>query len=72
VTRQSPAGSQRVRVVSLAVAGGEAGAGHTFAQAAGAEEVLLLAAKLLVEQVVGDFDEAEDHVGGIEGVKWEG
>jgi len=48
---------------------GEAGSGHSFAESAVFEEVLFQAADLLIEQVVGYFDQADDHVGGDFGVR---
>ena len=49
-------------------AGGEAGAAHAFAQAAFFQEIPFEAAELLVEQVVGELDEADHDVGGDGGV----
>ncbi|CAN5423846.1 hypothetical protein BH20VER3_BH20VER3_20710 [soil metagenome] len=45
------------------MAGLEAGAGHAFAQATLREEVTLEATELLVEQVVGLVNEADEDVG---------
>jgi len=43
--------------------GGETGAGHAFAEAALLEEVLFEPADLLIEEVIGLVDEADDDVG---------
>jgi hypothetical protein len=46
----------------------QAGAGHALAEAAILEEVLLQAAKLLVQKVVDCLDQANDHVATDRGV----
>ena len=43
-------------------AGGEAGAGHAFAQAAFLEKIALQAPELLVKQVVGLVNQADEDV----------
>ena len=43
---------------------GEAGAGHAFAQAAILYKGLFQPAELLVKEVVGQFDQANHHIGG--------
>ncbi len=48
---------------SLFGAGGEAGAGHAFAQAAFVQEILFQPSELLVEQVVGPVIRPDHHVG---------
>ncbi len=48
---------------SLPGAGGEAGAGHALTEAAFSEEVLFEAAELLVEEVVGLVNDADDDIG---------
>ena len=53
---------------SLFGAGGEAGAGHAFAQAAFFEEILLQPPELPVEEVVGHFNQTHNHIGANGGV----
>src|SRR5437899_13085736 len=48
---------------SLFGAGGEAGAGHALAQAALFQKILFQPFELLVEQVVGLVDQADENVG---------
>ena len=47
---------------------GQPGARHALAQAAFFEEILFQAAELLVEQVVGHFDQTHNHIGADGGV----
>ena len=49
-------------------AGGQTGAGHALAQAAFFEKILFQSAELLVEQVVGHFDQTQNHIGADGGV----
>jgi hypothetical protein len=60
---------QRVsRSVVLFRSVGEPGAGHAFAEAAFHDKIPFETAELLVEEIVGQLDQADHHIGGDERV----